>query len=341
MAHSGLIRAAPVSLDEIPRSGDDLNTYLNSVVTEAHNFISSLTSPPKPPWKFNFKKSSKYGDVEISSRVVKAEMYNEQKIGKEVIQARDYAEGNSTEEGNSNGVRERGELQEGNGPEHESKKEKTAKKSTITEYWFSRHSAHSLDSAGAREGGDCSLAWDDFINYLSNDHAEHELEYAPTVKRVDSISTENDWDLSNVSIPDLQVTNIAAYGIHHRFPWPLSERVFPILLILATAIGRKELLIISIPIKVASDVTGTNIKTKEAVTVIGPKVTIGQYVAVERVQFQAATTDDAKPRVIWDMATASDASGNIPMAMQRLGVGREIFKDVEAFLDYVNKNAAT
>ncbi|KAK6344320.1 hypothetical protein TWF696_007960 [Orbilia brochopaga] len=333
MAHHGVIKASHVPLDTIPKAGDELNTYLKNVVNDAHNLINLLTSPPRRPWKFNFKKSSRYGNVEVCSQVVKTEEYKEPKARNGGNQAQAHAE-------RGNGEQERGETQEAHDLETEDQKT-VGKKLSRTEYWFSRHSVHDLDSVGAREGGDCALAWDDFTNYLFNDHAEHELEYAPTVKRVDKIIIEGDWDLSTVSIPGWQVTKVAAYGIHHHFPWPLSERVFPILLILATAVSRRELMVISMPIKVASDVKGTNIKTQEIVTVISPKATVGQYVAVERVMFQPATTNDAKPNVIWDMATASDASGNIPMAVQRMGVGREIFKDVEAFLDYANKKAAT
>ncbi|KAJ6259650.1 hypothetical protein Dda_5288 [Drechslerella dactyloides] len=331
MNRQGVFRAAPVPLEEIPRSGDDLNSYLNNLVNDAHNFVNSLTFPSERPWKLNFKKLNKYGEVEVCSRVIKIKEHKQPQLGKAEIQA--LTQGIEVVDGPDE--QEENEAQEGN-KEKKKNQGKSEKKAIRTEYWFSRHSVHNLDS----ENTDRPFIWDDFDDYLFKDHAEHELGYAPTVRQVDKIIVESDWDLSGVSIPGWEIVKVAAYGIHHQLPWPLSERVFPILLILATAVDNRELMIISMPIKIASDIKGTNIKSQESVNVITPKVTIGQYVAVERVLYRPATASDAKPQVIWDMATASDASGNIPMAIQRRGVGREIFKDVEAFLDYVHKKAA-
>ncbi|EPS44775.1 hypothetical protein H072_1216 [Dactylellina haptotyla CBS 200.50] len=271
---SKYIKSIPVSVDAIPKSGAEMATYLNDVVMEAHTLINTLVSPPKDPWSFNFKKSNKYAEVEVTSR------------------------NNHLDEGR--------------------------------EYWFARRSIHEV-------GGE-NLMWDDFLNLLFHGHSENEREYGPSVSRVDKLSLE--WDLSAVSVPGWELVQVAAYAIHHHLPWPLNARVFPILLILAKAVDRKEFMVISLPIGISTETTGTNTETQQSVKIIGPKTTVGQYVAVERVIYEEPQTEAGKPNVVWSMATASDASGNLPMALQRRVIGSSIFADVEAFLDYVKKNKA-
>lgn len=52
------------------------------------------------------------------------------------------------------------------------------------------------------------------------------------------------------------------------------------------------------------------------------KVTVGQYVSVERVKVRE------NGDVMWEMATASDAKGNLPMMLQKMSVPGTIVKDV-------------
>ncbi|KAK6541915.1 hypothetical protein TWF694_007691 [Orbilia ellipsospora] len=269
---SSYIKSVPAPVDSIPKSGAELNTYLNDVVAEAHALINTLVTPPKDPWTFNATKTNKYGSVEISSR------------------------NKSISEG--------------------------------TEYWFARRSVHPVL--------DEKLKWEDFENLLFHGHSENEREYGPTVSRVDKMGFE--WDSSATSVPGWRIVQVAGYGIHHHLPWPFNARVFPILLILASAVDKKEFMVISIPIAIPPDSTGTNVETQETVPIISAKTTVGQYVAVERVICEESA--DGKSNVVWSMATASDASGNLPMALQRRVIGTSIFKDVEAFLDYVQKKKA-
>ncbi|KAK6511681.1 hypothetical protein TWF481_000589 [Arthrobotrys musiformis] len=280
MTTSSYIKSIPVSLDSIPKSGTELNGYLTNVINEAHSLINTLVSPPREPWNLNFKKSNKFGEVEVSSR-------NHQ-------------------------------IPEG------------------TEYWFARRSLHEVESEEGSSKG--TLQWDDFKNLLFHDHFENEREYGPSVSRVDKLDVE--WGLSDVAVAGWNITQINGYAIHHHLPWPLNPRVFPVLLVLASAIDTKEFMAISIPIKLTLDTKGRNVETEESVTVIGARDTVGQYVAVERVAFREPETSSRKAEVAWSMATASDAAGNIPMAMQRRVIGGSIFKDVEAFLLYVFKKKA-
>ncbi|KAF3920518.1 hypothetical protein ABW20_dc0108450 [Dactylellina cionopaga] len=273
---SSYLKSIPVSVDSVPKAGAELNTYLSGVIAESHTLINTLVSPPKDPWSLHFKRSNRYGEVEVSSRT------------------------HHVTEG--------------------------------TEYWFARRSLHEV---GTASDGNDGLIWDDFQNFLFNNHSENEREYGPSVRRVDKIDIE--WDSDDVSIAGWQIVRVAAYAIHHHLPWPLNPRVFPILLILVSAVERKEFMVISIPIKIAPDAKGTNTETQEIVPIIGTKATVGQYVSVERLIYEDPQGEFGKPTVVWSMATASDASGNIPMALQRRVIGTSVFKDVEAFLDYVSK----
>jgi len=57
------------------------------------------------------------------------------------------------------------------------------------------------------------------------------------------------------------------------------------------------------------------------------KVTVGQYVSVERVKMLDRD-------ILWEMATASDAKGNLPMMLQKLGVPGAVVKDVGYFMKW-------
>ncbi|KAF3311995.1 hypothetical protein TWF173_007667 [Orbilia oligospora] len=170
-----------------------------------------------------------------------------------------------------------------------------------TEYWFARRSIHEVgvEEDTVKE----TLQWDDFKNLLFHNHFENEREYGPSVSRVDTIDIE--WDLSGVAVPGWEIVKVGGYAIHHHLPWPLNPRVFPVLLVLASAADGEVFMVISLPIKIPPDTKGQNTETSELVSAIGPKDTIGQYIAVERVTFRAPQTGDDKPSVTWSMATAS------------------------------------
>ena len=60
-------------------------------------------------------------------------------------------------------------------------------------------------------------------------------------------------------------------------------------------------------------------------------ITLGQYVSIERVK----RLEDGK--IWWEMATASDAKGNLPMAVQKMGVPGAVVKDVGFFIKWVGE----
>ncbi|KAK5001832.1 hypothetical protein LTR39_006844, partial [Cryomyces antarcticus] len=57
----------------------------------------------------------------------------------------------------------------------------------------------------------------------------------------------------------------------------------------------------------------------------------GEYVSIERVKMEGSQIGDGgdgdRDRVVWEMATASDAKGWLPMALQKLGVPGAVVKD--------------
>ena len=53
------------------------------------------------------------------------------------------------------------------------------------------------------------------------------------------------------------------------------------------------------------------------------------YTSIERCQL----LDDGN--IDWVMATASDAKGNLPMPMQKLGVPSAVVKDVGLFMEWI------
>ena len=163
------------------------------------------------------------------------------------------------------------------------------------ETWYSRRSVHELGE---------HLRWDEFTGNLLRGHAPNEKEYIPSVNRVDEVATVQ-WDLTSVQVDGWKDLEMGVWGLQHGMPWPISPRVFPILLILAESCTTQEFLVISIPVIIATDTVSS-----AGDTVIG-KTTLGKYVAVERVRVHPPGSkvpglEQAKGEVAeWSTATAS------------------------------------
>lgn len=59
--------------------------------------------------------------------------------------------------------------------------------------------------------------------------------------------------------------------------------------------------------------------------------TLGYYISVEFLKY-----DIQKSSLTWKMATCSDAGGNLPKFLQKLGIDKAISDDVPSFLKYIN-----
>lgn len=131
----------------------------------------------------------------------------------------------------------------------------------------------------------------------------------------------------------------AVYEMCHHIPPPLSNRVFAV--VIATAVSRPatgppSFLVVQVPVDVARLPAAlySNGRHKTAADTAQKKkdITIGQYVSIER----AELVDEGKS-VKWQMATASDAKGVLPMWAQKMGVPGAVVKDVGLFIDWTGK----
>lgn len=152
----------------------------------------------------------------------------------------------------------------------------------------------------------------------------------------------------------------------HNIPFPLNNRVFPVLIVRAlvkqtassattnthhhhhhphpvstTTPSQDSFIVAQIPIdlsKVPASLysSGRHQKDGDAAQKRA-NVTMGRYVSIERVVKREEEEGRAGQQIYWMMATASDAEGNLPMAMQKLGVPGAVVKDVGLFVEWTAK----
>jgi hypothetical protein len=131
------------------------------------------------------------------------------------------------------------------------------------------------------------------------------------------------------------------YEMSHHIPFPLFNRTFCTLVISAidsAKTGTDSFILVQVPVNLTSVPTAfysTGKNRKEGSTARQKKkVVLGQYVSVERCQILKDEGSPDNGKVVWDMATASDAKGWLPMAMQKLGVPGAVLKDVGFFMKW-------
>jgi hypothetical protein len=159
--------------------------------------------------------------------------------------------------------------------------------------------------------------------------------------------------------------DLIAYEMCHNIPWPLYNRTFATLVITAKpnhisqTSSNSYFIDIQLPLDLTSlrptpspRSTSTNplsppsppstdsppaIYSTGANRKVGDtsqkrkKVVLGKYVSVERCKIE----EDG--RVTWEMGTASDAGGWLPMAIQKLALPGAVRKDVGWFIDWTAK----
>jgi hypothetical protein len=121
--------------------------------------------------------------------------------------------------------------------------------------------------------------------------------------------------------------------MQHRLPTPLKPRVFTILVLTAVSVTSPKPYFITITLPLAP-LRGIK-SSKYANGAAANTVVHAAYTSVERVHQH----DSGK--VVWEMYTASDAKGALPMSVQKLGIVGAIVKDVGLFLTWVAKNRKT
>jgi hypothetical protein len=131
------------------------------------------------------------------------------------------------------------------------------------------------------------------------------------------------------------------YEMVHHIPFPLFNRAFPTLVVSAidsSKTGTDSFIVVQIPVDLTAvpmAVYSTGNNRKEGSTSRQKKkVVLGQYVSVERCKVVKEDGSKDNGKVLWDMATASDAKGWLPMALQKLGVPGAVVKDVGFFIKW-------
>ena len=125
------------------------------------------------------------------------------------------------------------------------------------------------------------------------------------------------------------------YEMKHQLPAPLKPRVFTILTMSGIPQSSdSEFLIATLPLALSTK--GSDAQVPSSKYANSSAVVHGAYVAVEHVSMKPAT-DGSAGRVVWMMATASDAKGVLPMAIQKMGIPPAITKDVGLMLSYASE----
>ncbi|KAF2663138.1 hypothetical protein BT63DRAFT_126662 [Microthyrium microscopicum] len=197
---------------------------------------------------------------------------------------------------------------------------RTWSRNNNVEHWVARYSRH----MGKPENGDAD--WDEFNLGLRENHSLNEMAYTPGV--TDAVEVCR-WDTEQIgTIDGWQSANMAVFEMKHHLPAPLKERVFTILIINGIPVSTTGRSFITLTIPLDLKTTDNSKKVGSAKYVDSSAVVHAAYVSVEHVYEEADS-------IVWMMATASDAKGNLPMSVQKLGVPGAITKDVGLLLSWL------
>ena len=192
------------------------------------------------------------------------------------------------------------------------------------ETWFARSSIH---ENAAKDG---TMSWEEFDSGTRSDHSLHEAEYTPDVIDAHQVLSWDDQleEQCQRIIGTWQDVGMAIFEMVHHIPPPLNDRVFNVIVLTAKHGSGNESLVVQIPVE-----TGGMPRAKYS----GGKgnVTEGMYTSIERGEL---LDDGAKLK--WQMATASDAKGVLPMWAQKMGVPGAVVKDVGLFVKWCAERRA-
>lgn len=205
------------------------------------------------------------------------------------------------------------------------------------EHWFCRRSLHKDSTMKG------TANWEEFCDGFRDNHAQAEEGWAPDVVgarkaaswNIDSQTTfdtrsegeGNGGEMKGAEMEKERWKNVKMYLVEmkHKLPFPLSERVFPELLVIAEKENEKEFIIVSVPINDMSHSPFTQYTREKGVV-------LGRYSSVERIR---KVPEDG--RIEWIMATASSAEGNIPQWATNAGLYKLVADDVKYFMEYIEK----
>lgn len=207
------------------------------------------------------------------------------------------------------------------------------------ETWFGRRSIHEDASTTG------TASYTEFENGLFHNHSENEGKYTPDVfdtRKILSYTAENGFDAAALGSQGWEEVDASIFEMGHKIPTPLAPRVFSVLVVRGKPSASRPpiqnirdangFVTAQIPVdlsqcQAAFYANGRHLTEGED-AVKKAKVVMGEYVSVERVRKQ----HDGE--IVWEMATASDAKGNLPMFAQKMGVPPSVIKDVGLFIKW-------
>ncbi|WPG98767.1 Hypothetical protein R9X50_00156300 [Acrodontium crateriforme] len=189
------------------------------------------------------------------------------------------------------------------------------------ETWFARTSIHE----NVPKNG--SATWDEFDNGLRVNHSQNEKDYTPNIYDAHMVL---DWtnEISKItqssdSMGGWENLELRIMEMAHKIPPPLNNRVFPVMILTARRASPAALIVVQVPVDTSK------ISTSKYCGGKGSKTTTGMYCSVEY-----CTLIESDSKVKWQMATASDAKGSVPMWAQKMGVPGAVVKDVGLFIGW-------
>ena len=199
--------------------------------------------------------------------------------------------------------------------------------SRTSETWFARRSVH---ENVAKDG---TADWAEFDDGLRKDHSQHEMEYTPDVKDAHLVLNWDDMIIEKAG-PEMQVSEwqevqMSLMEMVHHIPPPLNNRVFNVIVITAKHISGGKILVVQIPVN-TTNMAGAKYHAGKS-----DSPTQGIYCSIERGEII-----DGMASVKWEMATASDAKGALPMFVQKMGTPAAVVKDVGLFMEWCAQRRA-
>lgn len=201
------------------------------------------------------------------------------------------------------------------------------------ETWFARHSTH----VNAAQQGTANYA--EFEEALLREHSVKEAEYTPDIFDHHKVM---DWSAEIAGFggrlgSEYEQVVMELYEMLHDLPAPLEHRAFSTLVVSAKT-GADSFVVAQVPVDISKVQTAMysngRHRTEADSAQKKAKVVQGKYVSVERVK-------NLPEGISWEMATASDAGGWLPMPMQKMGVPGAIVKDVGFVMKWASERRKT
>ncbi|KAJ5491480.1 hypothetical protein N7539_003047 [Penicillium diatomitis] len=255
------------------------------------------------------------------------------------------------------------------GPGAQNKTDSESNSRSRSEFWVCRQSEH----VNARADGTAS--WAEFQEGLRTDHAQHEMEYTPTVSAVEKLLDWNEAHIGEIEVDGVTFKDVEMEVnlITHTFKpsFLISPRCFISLTISAAYHGHPStpsshgaeqpptpeapsFLTLQIPLHAAAPSTPPAL-LKTISASIPKRAVLANYASIERAELRSRSTSPSasgssqsktsSSYTEWTMATTSDAAGSIPQWVQRSwalgGVPKAVVADVGLFIGWTMRRRGT